>query len=38
MHDVTMLALVGVSFALAIVYAKLCAHLLALPAREDVSP
>jgi hypothetical protein len=38
MHDVTMLALVGVSFALTIVYAKLCDHLLALRAGDDVSP
>lgn len=38
MHDVTVLALVGVGFALTIVYAKLCDRLLALPASEDVSP
>jgi len=38
MHDVTVLALVGVCFVLTIGYAKLCRRLLALPANEDVSP
>jgi hypothetical protein len=38
MFDVTMLALVIVSFALAAAYARLCDHLLAPSAGKDIFP
>jgi hypothetical protein len=37
MFDVTMLALVVVSFALAEAYAGMCENLIAPPANEDIA-